>query len=309
MYKLEDLKAPFDPSLVKYRMGTVSADQQSAVALPYVDAHVVEARLNEVLGLENWDSRISINGVVVTCRLSVKMNGEWVGKEDGTAIADSTPDRREIAVKAAISDAFKRAAAQWGVGRYFYAEPARIVPVKAGASGRLELVLTDLESSSANKAPDAVETAPNKAVAPQAEDPKPQPTVTEASETTPQTGTSEPLAETSTAAIPAAANTASNEETPAESAAAIAFEVKGSKGMVKVPANLPAADHERIRSLIPRLTTGCDNAVAVENYRRYLDDPNGRVKPFMSAESVAFLHQVLDQHVALAQKGTEATAA
>lgn len=308
MYNFEALKAPFDPSLVKHRMGAVAADNRSAVALPYVDAHVVEQRLNEVFGLHNWDSTISVNGVVVTCRIKVNIDGSWVGKEDGTAISDSTPDRREIAVKAAMSDAFKRAAAQWGVGRYFYFEPPRVVPVKVGASGRLELVLPEANTPAEAEAAAAevahVKDASEAATTSEAS------TSPDTSAVPEQTAVSDPVpSATSTAAETSAEDNASNDAPPSSTTEAVAFEVKGSKGMVKVPASLPVGDHERIRSLIPRLTTGCDNPVAVENYRRYLDDPNGRVKPFMAPESVAFLHQVLDQHVALAQSKDSISAA
>lgn len=295
--KFEALRAQFDSSLVKHRMGQLAADQQSAVALPYVDSHVVEQRLNDVLGVTGWQTQLTVSGIAITCRLSILVDGHWLQKEDGSAISDAPPDRREIAVKAAMSDAFKRAAAQWGVGRYLYQLPVQHVPVKTNASGRLELDWDSIATETSSKTEAASSTAS---------------TATTASATTASaTAANEESAPAEEATVAKSAAEASESDATAKTVEVVAtpthseaetyaFEVKGAKGMVGVPASIPASDHERIKMLIPRITNNTENAAAVDNYRRYLDDPSGKVKPFMSEAGLAFLHATINSHVASA---------
>jgi hypothetical protein len=83
--------------------------------LVYIDARAARARLNNVLGPENWKVEYMhgpANGVIAT--LSLRINGEWISKQDGADITDIEP------VKGALSGAFKRACAVWGIGEYLY---------------------------------------------------------------------------------------------------------------------------------------------------------------------------------------------
>jgi hypothetical protein len=50
----------------------------------------------------------------VLASLSLRIDGEWISKEDG---ADS-PEREPV--KGALSNAFKRACAVWGIGEHLY---------------------------------------------------------------------------------------------------------------------------------------------------------------------------------------------
>jgi hypothetical protein len=72
-------------------------------------------RLDDVCGPENWKNDfINAPGGGVLCGLSIKIADEWVTKWDG---ADNTNIE---AVKGGLSGAMKRAAVQWGIGRYVY---------------------------------------------------------------------------------------------------------------------------------------------------------------------------------------------
>lgn len=107
---LKQLKDPFDPKLVKFRPG---GGQQ----LAYVDARDVMKRLDDVVGTENWqDKYIAVDGGFV-CELSLRIDGEWITKSNG---ANNT---KVEAVKGGISGALKRAAVNFGVGRYLYYMP------------------------------------------------------------------------------------------------------------------------------------------------------------------------------------------
>jgi hypothetical protein len=111
------LAAPFDAAEVKYKPQSVSGNR--ALVICYVDARVVMDRLDDVLGVLNWqDAYVVLPDGNVTCRLSLRIGGEWITKEDVGSESEQPDegDRR----KSAFSDALKRAAVKFGVGRYLY---------------------------------------------------------------------------------------------------------------------------------------------------------------------------------------------
>lgn len=110
------LSRPFDINKVRWRIGATNREKTSGIALAYLDARDVMERLDEVCGAENWQAiydHVTANGVV--CRIGIRFDNEWVWKSNG---AGETSVEAE---KGALSDAFKRAAVLWGVGRYLYA--------------------------------------------------------------------------------------------------------------------------------------------------------------------------------------------
>lgn len=117
----EALSAPFDPSVVKFKPAVVQGNR--ALALAYVDARVIQDRLDEVLGVENWqDEYDSLPDGSVVCRLRLRFGDEWVTKVDVGSPSEQ-PDEHDR-VKAAFSDALKRAAVKFGIGRYLYRLPS-----------------------------------------------------------------------------------------------------------------------------------------------------------------------------------------
>jgi hypothetical protein len=118
------LAAPFDPSEVKHKPGIVSGNR--ALALAYVDARAIQDRLDEVVGVDGWqdDYECLPDGSVV-CRLRCRIGGEWLTKVDVGSPSEQ-PDGGDR-LKAAFSDALKRAAVKFGVGRYLYRLPAQWV--------------------------------------------------------------------------------------------------------------------------------------------------------------------------------------
>lgn len=111
------LAEPFDPTEVRWKPQSVKGNR--ALAIAYIDARCVQDRLDEVLGVEGWqdDYEVLQDGSVV-CRLRVRINGEWVLKTDVGSLSEQ-PDGGDR-LKAAFSDALKRAAVKLGVGRYLY---------------------------------------------------------------------------------------------------------------------------------------------------------------------------------------------
>ena len=112
---LLELSKPFAPSKVRWRIGSTTQDKLKGMALAYIDARDVMQRLDDVCGVGAWQAiydHVTDKGVV--CRIGVKVGDEWVWKSNG---AGETAVEGE---KGSMSDAFKRAAVLWGVGRYLY---------------------------------------------------------------------------------------------------------------------------------------------------------------------------------------------
>jgi len=122
------LAAPFDAAEVKFKAQAAAGDR--ALAVPYVDARAIQDRLDDVLGIMNWQDSYEVlpDGAVV-CRLKVRLGDEWIVKEDvgGQSEQPDEGDRR----KAAFSDALKRAAVKFGIGRYLYRHKPRWVDYDA----------------------------------------------------------------------------------------------------------------------------------------------------------------------------------
>jgi hypothetical protein len=120
----DSLARPFSGFAVRWRIGRKSKNGDKAMPLAYIDARDVMDRLDGVVGPQNWQSKyIETNSGRVLCELSILLDGQWITKSDG---AGDTQVERE---KGAISDAFKRAAVHWGIGRYLYAMDAPWLPI------------------------------------------------------------------------------------------------------------------------------------------------------------------------------------
>jgi hypothetical protein len=112
MANLSELLRPFGYGVTKYRvMNVTKAKDKGSVAF-YIDARDVMDRLDEVVGCENWQDKYTVLAFndsqwAVECTLVV--NG--VAKTD-VGVGDAPKD--------AYSDALKRAAVKFGIGRYLY---------------------------------------------------------------------------------------------------------------------------------------------------------------------------------------------
>lgn len=112
----ERLSAPFDPAVISWRPGSTNKDKTKAKALAYLDARDVMRRLDEVCGPANWGNRyIPMPNGTTCCEIKIRVNGEWLEpKSNGAGNTDIEAE------KGGYSDAFKRAAVLWGIGRYLY---------------------------------------------------------------------------------------------------------------------------------------------------------------------------------------------
>lgn len=112
------LKRPFPAEKIHWRVGSTTQDKSRGIALAYIDARDAMKRLDDVVGPVNWQDRYpwSESGKLC-CEIGLRIDGEWVWKSNGAG------DTNVEADKGAFSDAFKRAAVMWGIGRYLYALP------------------------------------------------------------------------------------------------------------------------------------------------------------------------------------------
>ena len=107
------LAAPFDTFEVKLR--SAPGGRQ----LHYITARTAMNRLDGTLGPENWwDEYVPMENSVL-CKLTVKLpDGSTVTKADAGGYAGMQDQGDDD--KSGFSDAFKRAAAKFGVARYLY---------------------------------------------------------------------------------------------------------------------------------------------------------------------------------------------
>lgn len=177
------LAAPFEPKEVKFKPQMVKNNR--CLAMAYIDARLIQDRLDDVLGAENWEDAYKLlpDGSVM-CRLRLKLGDRWITKTDVGSPSEQ-PDSGDR-LKAAVSDALKRAAVKFGIGRYLYRLPAAWVdydPVKKQIVQPPQLPAFAIpkkapvqQSAQPKPAPSGlVATEPKKAPAPQSEPPKPTP--------------------------------------------------------------------------------------------------------------------------------------
>jgi hypothetical protein len=138
--QVANLAAPFPPESVHWRAQTVTerAGKHSALALAYLDARDVQDRLDSVCGPENWeDSYIETPKGRIIGTIRVRIGDDWISKSDGAGDTDVEGE------KGALSDAMKRAAVKWGIGRYLYSLPNVWVPCEVGNNGKFRKFTDD----------------------------------------------------------------------------------------------------------------------------------------------------------------------
>jgi hypothetical protein len=119
------LAAEFPRNAVSWRCQTLTKGGDKGLALAYIDARDVMRRLDAVLGPAAWQDRYEVHGSKTLCYISILIDGHWITKADGAGDTDVEAE------KGSISDAFKRAAVKWGIGRYLYDIESPWVPCES----------------------------------------------------------------------------------------------------------------------------------------------------------------------------------
>ena len=115
---LAALQDPFGAAELEWRLQQAGEKNGRiwAICVPYVTNRAIQQRLDDVAGASNWRNEFAKGpegGVL--CGISLRFGDGWVTKWDG---AENTGIE---GVKGGLSGAMKRAAVQWGIGRYLYA--------------------------------------------------------------------------------------------------------------------------------------------------------------------------------------------
>lgn len=114
---LTELRKPFHPSHVTWKPGSINKEQTKALALAYADLRAYQNRLDEVCGMD-WSVTYTPWADKIVCHLTI--SGVT---RSSTGEPDSQSERSEIAGTSAEAQAFKRACAMFGLGRYLYQLP------------------------------------------------------------------------------------------------------------------------------------------------------------------------------------------
>jgi hypothetical protein len=114
---LKALQDCFNPLDIEWRIQQAGwkDDKPWAMVLAYVTNRAVMNRLDDVCGPESWQNKYIVEpDQAITCGIGIKCGDEWVWKYDASEATDIE------AIKGGRSGAMKRAAVQWGIGRYLY---------------------------------------------------------------------------------------------------------------------------------------------------------------------------------------------
>jgi hypothetical protein len=123
----ERLQAPFKPCEIEWRVGSTNKDKTKGLALAYVTNRAIQNRLDDLFGVFGWRNEyVPWKNDSQLCGISIWSDErqDWITKWDGAS------DSNMEATKGGLSDAMKRAAYQWGIGRYLYNLPSVWVPIK-----------------------------------------------------------------------------------------------------------------------------------------------------------------------------------
>lgn len=117
------LKEPFEPSKLEWRVQQAGKqnDNQTgevkhwALVLAYVTNRAIMDRLDEVFGIEGWSNEFTVSpGGGILCGITAYFKEVPITKYDGAENTAIEP------VKGGLSNAMKRSAVMWGIGRYLY---------------------------------------------------------------------------------------------------------------------------------------------------------------------------------------------
>ncbi len=122
---------------LQVKVQTFSKDKKKALMVGYIDARDAAQILDDVVGPDGWSSRVT--------QPPVKMGEGWTALVDLTVGGVSREDfgtgtgGLDNGAKGAVSDALKRAAVQFGVGRGLYSLSTQRAPTHEWATGKFDV--------------------------------------------------------------------------------------------------------------------------------------------------------------------------
>ena len=125
---IDDLEVPFDPSVIEWRVTNTAKDKRRGQVMPYADQRAYTDRLNALVTPAGWTRKYAIHTsanfqrgkdqktvakIFVTCELTIFGLGSHSATGEEWADDDNAGTSAE-------AQAFKRACACLGLGRYLY---------------------------------------------------------------------------------------------------------------------------------------------------------------------------------------------
>ena len=112
------LAAPFSNGDIEWQVSATTQDKTKGLAVPHVTNRAIQNRLDGTVGIDGWQNEFKPwkDGKAQLCGISIyfQQQNQWLTKWDGADDSDFE------SVKGGLSDSMKRAAVEWGVGRYLY---------------------------------------------------------------------------------------------------------------------------------------------------------------------------------------------
>lgn len=127
------LSAPFQSADIEWRISATNSAKTSGLAVPYVTNRAIQTRLDSTVGIDGWHNDfVPWKGESAQlCGISIYFPSQeaWITKWDGADDSDIE------SVKGGLSDSMKRAAVEWGIGRYLYGMTQKWVSIEQRGKG------------------------------------------------------------------------------------------------------------------------------------------------------------------------------
>ena len=119
MDKWQELRKPFKHEEIQWRVQRCGEKNGKiwAVLIPYIDARILQKRLDSVLLPHEWSTKyfpIDDKGLICEMEINIDDKREVAVRQDGAGFTNIE------SLKGAISDAFKRVCSAFGIGREVY---------------------------------------------------------------------------------------------------------------------------------------------------------------------------------------------
>ncbi len=108
----------------KWKVQSFNKDKTWGMVVAYIDARDVMDLLDKTVSPQGWQDKYRMEGTRLICSLGIiDEGGNWLWKEDTGSESEGEEE------KSLVSDAFKRAAVKWGIGRFLYKKDIKWVEI------------------------------------------------------------------------------------------------------------------------------------------------------------------------------------
>lgn len=137
--ELRKLGEPFPTYALEWRLTRAGKGEKGiwAFCVPYLKTHAIEDRLDEVCGPDRWQIKVETNDRHVLVGIGIWCATGWVWKWNGTGLLEDRGEHFTAvdAGKGDVTNATKRAAQGWGIGRYIRRIPEQFAITFDAKSG------------------------------------------------------------------------------------------------------------------------------------------------------------------------------